>query len=115
MSIYLRTLRYFRAYTGQTILALLLMAVSIGLNLLAPWPVKYLIDGVLQSKTATGVAASREIVAHWLGWASPQGAALLLALVLMVITVLGGLVNVFSNALFIKVGLKALLHLRTQI
>ena len=115
MSIYLRTLRYFRAYTGQTIVAIVLMASGIGFNLLAPWPVKYLIDGVLQSKTASGVADSREVIAHWLGWTNSYGAALVLSAVLLLTTVLAGLVNLFSNALFIKVGLKALLHLRTQI
>ena len=115
MSIYLRTLRYFRAYTSQTILALMLMAISIGFNLLAPWPVKYLIDGVLQSKTASGVLESRAVVAHWLGWTSPEGAVFVLTCLLVAITLLAGLVNLFSSALFIKVGLKALLHLRTQI
>jgi ATP-binding cassette subfamily B protein/subfamily B ATP-binding cassette protein MsbA len=115
MSIYLRTLRYFRAYTGQTILAILLMAAGIGFNLLAPWPVKYLIDGILQSKTASGVAQSREVIAHWLGWTNSLGAALVLSALLMAITLLAGLVNLLSNVVFIKIGLKALLHLRTQL
>jgi len=115
MSIYLRTLRYFRAYTGQTIVAILLMAVGIGFNLLAPWPVKYLIDGVLQSKSAVGVTQSREVIAHWLGWTNAYGATLILAALLMLITLLAGLVNLLSNVVFIKIGLKALLHLRTQL
>lgn len=115
MSIYLRTLRYFRAYTGQTVLAILLMAAGIGFNLLAPWPFKYIVDGILQPSTAPGVAASRAVVAHWLGWTTPKGAVLVLSGVLLLITVTAGLVNLFSNALLIKIGLKALLHLRTQL
>ena len=115
MSIYIRTLRYFRAYMGQTVLAVLLMSVGIGFNLLAPWPFKYMVDGVLQSKTASGVAESRAFIAHWLGWTNSHGAVLALTGVLVIITVIAGLVNLFSNALLIKVGLKALLHLRTQL
>ena len=115
MSIYIRTLRYFRAYMGQTVLAVLLMSVGIGFNLLAPWPFKYIVDGVLQSKTASGVAESRAVIAHWLGWTNSHGAVLALTGVLVIITVMAGLVNLFSNALLIKVGLKALLHLRTQL
>ena len=115
MSIYIRTLRYFRAYTVQTVLAVLLMSVGIGFNLLAPWPFKYMVDGVLQSKTASGVAESRAVITHWLGWTDSHGAVLALTGVLVIITVMAGLVNLFSNALLIKVGLKALLHLRTQL
>jgi len=115
MSIYLRTLRYFRAYMGQTVLAIALMAVGIGFNLLAPWPFKYILDGILQPPTAPGVAESHAGIAHWLGWTTPQGAVLMLTGVLVVITVMAGLVNLFSNALLIKIGLKALLHLRTQL
>lgn len=115
MSIYLRTIRYFRAYAGHTLLALVLMAAGIGFNLLAPWPFKYLVDGILQTPSAPGVAASRAVVTQWLGWTNSYGAALVLSSLLLLITVLAGVVNLFSNALFIKVGLKALLHLRTQL
>jgi ATP-binding cassette subfamily B protein/subfamily B ATP-binding cassette protein MsbA len=115
MSIYLRTLRYFRAYTGQTILAIALMAAGIGLNLLAPWPFKYIVDGVLQSKSASGVAEAHQVIATWFGWTSASGAVLALSGVLVVITLLSGLMNLLSNALLIKIGLKALLHLRTQL
>lgn len=115
MSIYLRTLRYFRAYTGQTIIAIALMTAGIGFNLLAPWPFKYIVDGVLQSKSSSGVASSREVITHWFGWTTPTGAVLALSGVLVVITLLAGLVNLISNALLIRIGLKALLHLRTQL
>jgi len=113
MSIYLRTLRYFRAFGGQTLLAVILMSAGIGLNLLKPWPFKYIVDGVLD--TAHGTAGAREIVAHWLGWASPVGAAAMLCVAMGVIALFSGLTNHFSNILLIRIGLRALLHLRTQL
>lgn len=115
MSIYLRTLRYFRAYTGQTLLAVLLMSAGIGLNLLAPWPFKYVVDGILQGRNAAGVAPAHEFIIQWFSWTSAQGAALVLFAVMALIALLSGLTNLFSNTLLIKIGLKALLHLRTQL
>jgi ATP-binding cassette, subfamily B, bacterial len=113
MSIYLRTLRYFRAYAGQTLLAVLLMAIGIGFNLLKPWPFKYIVDGILD--TSHGTASAHEMVARWLGWTTPIGGAAMLCVGMGVIAFLSGLTNHFSNILLIKIGLKALLHLRTQL
>jgi len=115
MSIYLRTLRYFRAFSGQTFLAILLMAAGIGFNLLKPWPFKYIVDGVLPGDDAHGSVEARDFVARWFGWTNASGAVLSLCGVLVVISLLAGLVNLISNALLIRVGLKALLHLRTQL
>jgi ATP-binding cassette subfamily B protein/subfamily B ATP-binding cassette protein MsbA len=115
MSIYLRTLRYFRNYTGQTLLAVLLMSAGIGLNLLAPWPFKYVVDGILQGKGAAGVAPAHAFITRWFSWTSDQGAALTLFAIMALIALLSGLTNLFSNTLLIKIGLKALLHLRTQL
>lgn len=115
MSIYLRTLRYFRAYTGQTLLAVIFMSAGIGFNLLAPWPFKYIVDGILQGKKATGVADAHQFISHWFGWTNDIGAIIGLTVALVLITLLAGLGNLFSNTLLIKIGLKALLHLRTQL
>jgi len=115
MSIYLRTLRYFRTFTGQTLLAVLLMSAGIGLNLLAPWPFKYVVDGILQGKNAAGVAPAHAFIAQWFSWTSDKGAALTLFAIMALIALLSGLTNLFSNTLLIKIGLKALLHLRTQL
>lgn len=115
MLIYLRTLRYFRTYTSQTLLAVLLMSAGIGLNLLAPWPFKYVVDGILQGKTAAGVAPAHAFIARWFSWTSEQGAALTLFAIMALIALLSGLTNLLSNTLLIKIGLKALLHLRTQL
>ena len=113
MSIYLRTLRYFRDFSGQTLVAVVLMSAGIGLNLLKPWPFKYIVDGILD--TSHGTAGAHEMVTRWLGWTSPIGGAAMLCVGMGVIAFLSGLTNHFSNILLIKIGLKALLHLRTQL
>jgi ATP-binding cassette subfamily B protein/subfamily B ATP-binding cassette protein MsbA len=115
MSIYLRTLRYFRTFTNHTLVAVLLMSAGIGLNLLAPWPFKYVVDGILQGKSAPGVAPAHAFIAQWFSWTSDKGAALTLFAIMALIALLSGLTNLFSNTLLIKIGLKALLHLRTQL
>ena len=115
MAIYLRTLRYFRAYSGHTILAVLLMSAGIGFNLLAPWPFKYVVDGILQPKNAAGVSSAHAFIGEWFSWTSDRGAALTLFVIMALIAVVSGLVNLLSNTLLIKIGLKALLHLRTQL
>ena len=115
MAIYLRTIRYFRAYSGQTILAVVLMSAGIGFNLLAPWPFKFVVDGILQPKNAAGVSSAHVFIAEWFSWTSDRGAALTLFVIMALIAIVSGLVNLLSNTLLIKIGLKALLHLRTQL
>jgi len=91
----------------------LLTFVAIGLNLLKPWPFKFIVDGVLDS--SKGTADARTFVHFWFGENNPFGAVLGLSLVLVVITLLAGLVNMVSSYLFIRVGLRALLQLRTDL
>jgi len=113
MAIYLRTLRYFRAFTGQTLLAVALMSLGIGFNLLKPWPFKYIVDGLLD--TAHGTIEARAFIKEWFSWTDGYGAVVALCVVMAVIALLSGLVNLLSNTLLIRIGLKALLHLRTQL
>lgn len=113
MSVYLRAFRYFRPHLAPTIGGILLTFVAIGLNSLKPWPFKYIVDGVLDTSQAN--AESRTLVARWFGEASPAQAAMWLCLILVVITVLWGVVNLASNLLFIRVGLQALMRLRTDL
>jgi ATP-binding cassette subfamily B protein/subfamily B ATP-binding cassette protein MsbA len=114
-SVYLRTLVYFRAFTAQTVLAAILMSAGIGLNLLKPWPFKYIVDGLLPGGAAHGSIEAKAFVAKWLGWTTGPGAVLALCGALVVISLLSGLINLLSEALLIRIGLKALLHLRTQL
>ena len=113
MLIYLRTLRYFRAYTAQTILAIALMSLGIGFNLFKPWPFKYIVDGILD--TTHGTASAKAFIASWFGWTDVTGAVIGLSVAMALLALLSGLVGMLSNVLLIKIGLRALLHLRTQL
>ena len=101
MSIYRRVLRYYQPFWGQTILGLFLSLVGIGLNLLKPWPFKIIVDDFLRpTPSARG---------DWRTWVP------LLCLALVVIQILWGIINWITNYLFVKIGLQALLKLRTDL
>ncbi len=101
MSIYRRVLRYYRPFLGQTILGLFVSLVGIGLNLLKPWPFKLIVDDFLRP----GLAARSD----WRTWIP------LLCLSLIVIQLFWGMMNWITNYLFVKIGLQALLKLRTDL
>jgi ATP-binding cassette subfamily B protein len=111
MSIYRRTLACYRPFLGETVLALALGLAVTAFNLLKPWPFKYIVDGVLPP----GAPDAKAQLAAWFGGASPPSLILILCLALIVITVLAGLVNLWSSYLLINVGLKALLRIRTEL
>ena len=115
MSIYRRTLAYYRPFLGETLLALGFGLVVTGLNLLKPWPFKYIVDGILSPATA-GTEATRAQLEQWFGSAAdPANMILFLCLVLVVITVLAGLANLGSSYLLINAGLKSLVRMRTEL
>ena len=101
MSIYRRVLRYYRPFLWQTIFGLCLALVGIGLNLLKPWPFKIIVDDFLR--------AGSQVRADWRFW------ILLLCLALIGIQFLWGIINWITNYLFVKIGLQALLKLRTDL
>src|SRR5437660_7946187 len=101
MSIYRRVLRYYRPFLGQTIFGLCLALIGIGLNLLKPWPFKIIVDDFL--------GAGPAIRPDWRMW------VLLLCLALIGIQLLWGIINWITNYLFVKIGLQALLKLRTDL
>lgn len=101
MSIYRRVLRYYRPFLGQTIFGLCLALIGIGLNLLKPWPFKIIVDDFLRAGSA--------IRPDWRCW------VLLLCLALIGIQLLWGIINWITNYLFVKIGLQALLKLRTDL
>ncbi len=114
MSLYRRTLAYFRPFLGQTILATLLTFGSIGFNLLKPWPFKYIIDGVLSPADAAHAGAHAQL-ARWFGAMPQQEIVLVLCAAIVVFSLLGGVINLVTNIIFVKVGLSALLKLRTEL
>ncbi len=101
MSIYRRVLRYYRPFLGQTILGLLLSLIGIGLNLLKPWPFKVIVDDFLR--------AGPPIRSDWRIWIP------LLCLALVAIQLLWGIINWITSYFFVKIGLQALLKLRTDL
>src|SRR5205823_7874211 len=101
MSIYRRVFRYYRPFLPQTTAGLLLSLIGIGLNLLKPWPFKIIVDDFLRpNPTPRG---------DWHTWIP------LLCLALVVIQFLWGLINWATNYILVKVGLQALLKLRTDL
>lgn len=111
MSIYRRTLAYYRPFLGGTLLALALALLVTAFNLLKPWPFKYIVDGVLPP----GSPQSKAQLVAWFGHASPQNFILILCLAFVLITLLAGLINLWSSYLLVNVGLKALLRIRTEL
>ncbi len=113
MNIYARALGYFRPFLWPTLGGVSLTLVSIAFNLLRPWPFKFIVDGVLD--TTKGSSSAKAFVHQWFGDNNPAGAVLWLSASMVVIGLLAGLVNLGSNYLFIRVGLRALLKIRTDI
>ncbi len=107
MSIYRRVLRYYQPFLPQTIVGLVLSLIGVGLNLLKPWPFKIIVDNVLG-------AGNNFLSQYWL--LQPKSQALIvLCLALVVIQFLWGILNWLSNYLLVKIGLQALLKLRTDL
>jgi ATP-binding cassette subfamily B protein len=101
MSIYRRVIRYYQPFFPQTVVGLLLSIVGIGLSLLKPWPFKIIVDDFLRpNATPRG---------DWHTWIP------LLCLALVVVQFLWGTVNWITNYILVKIGLQALLKLRTDL
>jgi ATP-binding cassette, subfamily B, bacterial len=101
MSIYRRVARYYRPFWKQSLFGLILSLCGIGLNLLKPWPLKIIVDDFLRPD-----AGAR---ADWHFWLPA------LCLALVAIQLLWGIMNWATNYLFVKIGLQALLKLRTDL
>src|SRR5437879_375790 len=101
MSIYRRVLRYYRPFLPQTIFGLLVTVAGIGLNLLKPWPFKIIVDDFLRVNST-----ARSDGRTWIP---------LLCLALVAIQLLWGIINWITKYLFVKIGLQALLKLRTDL
>jgi len=115
VSVYLRALRYIRPYWLPTVVGTFLTFIAIGLSLLRPWPFKYIVDGVLPTDTSQGTKEARDFIDHWFHGADSVQVILILCLALVVISVLWGLINMAANFFFLRVGLEALLKLRTDL
>ena len=102
MSIYRRVLAYYRPFSAQTVVGLILSLGAIGLSLLRPWPFKIIVDDILPRNPNARFGNSPALIP-------------LLCLAVVAIQLFWGLLNLASNYLFVKVGLQALLKLRTDL
>jgi ATP-binding cassette subfamily B protein len=114
MSIYRRVLEYYRSFAVPTLLGLVFSLAGIGLNLLKPWPFKVIVDYILPSRGGLHPPAMFRTGAA-LNEFSPTQLIAFLCLTLVLIQILWGLCNFASNYIFVKVGLQALLKLRTDL
>jgi ATP-binding cassette subfamily B protein/subfamily B ATP-binding cassette protein MsbA len=102
--IYRRVLNYYRPFLPATLLGLLLSLVGIGANLLRPWPLKIIVDQILPNDSAF-----RATHPNWHAYIP------LLCLAVVVLQIIWGLINFATNYIFVKIGLEALLKLRTEL
>ena len=109
MTIYRRVLRYYRPFGRPTLAALGISLVTIGLNLLKPWPFGVIVDRILPDHTP---GMMRRVAGPAV---DPAHQVFALCAFLVVITLVSGLLSLWSNFLFVRVGLQALLKLRTDL
>jgi ATP-binding cassette subfamily B protein len=102
--IYRRVLRYYRPFFAPTFLGLVLSLVGIGVNLLKPWPFKFIVDSIIPTESAF-----RATHANW------QVYLPLLCLAMVALQLVWGLLNWVTNYVFVKIGLQVLLKLRTDL
>jgi len=104
-----RILRYFYPFAGRILLALALLLVATVLNLLKPWPLKFVVDTILP-------APQGGIHFPWgqTTWSFPSALAITCA-ALVGIHLLWGAVNLAQTYTLIGVGLQALLRVRTEL
>ena len=107
MSIYRRILRYYRPFWPQTAVGLFFSLIGIGLNLLKPWPFKIIVDDILPNP--------KLVLVNHPTFGSVSGLVLILCVALIAIQLLWGIANWITNYLFVKIGLQALLKLRTDL
>jgi len=101
MSIYRRVFHYYQPFLPQTIVGLILSLIGVGLNLLKPWPFKIIVDDFLRGNAQPP--------------GDPRTWIPLLCLALVAIQFLWGVTNWITNYILVKVGLQALLKLRTDL
>jgi ATP-binding cassette, subfamily B, bacterial len=111
MSIYRRVVAYYRPFWKPTLMATLLTLVSTVFNLLKVWPFAFIVDHVLRPGGTRGLIFLGYDLS---GWTIP-GLILALCSLIVVFHLLGGLLHYFTTLIFVRIGLHALLRLRTEL
>ncbi|NJK92123.1 MAG: ABC transporter ATP-binding protein [Blastochloris sp.] len=112
MNLYRRVIFYYKPFAAAISVALVLLVLSIGLNLLKPWPLQYIIDHILPQALGQTVGVGTSWFPDGTAWES----ALLYTVLLFVgIYLLNGAFNLLNSYLLVEIGLKALLRLRTEL
>jgi ATP-binding cassette subfamily B protein/subfamily B ATP-binding cassette protein MsbA len=113
VSIYRRVILYYAPFWRPTALAMALTLASTAFNLLKVWPFAFLVDQILKQ----GAGPLRPLVLFGYDFAQWPLPKLILGLcsLIVIFHVLGGLLNLFITLTFVRVGLQALLRLRTQL
>ena len=114
MPIYRRALAYYRPFLGPTVAAVVLTLVSIAFGLLRPWPFAYIVDQVLPAAAKDGEHHLSVLSYDLSAWSLPSIVVLMCSLI-VTFHLLAGLLNLFTGVIFLRVGLQALLRLRTEI
>lgn len=109
MNLTWRILRYYQPFAGRIALALGLLLGATALNLLKPWPLKFVVDAVLPSPQGGIRIPGLEGL-----WSFPSALAVTCG-ALILIHLLWGAVNLAQTYTLIKVGLQALLRVRTEL
>ena len=93
---------------------MLLTLVSNAFNLLRPWPLAYIVDKLLPAATALGTRNLDFLGVNLGGWSIPTILAAVCAL-MVVFHLLAGGIGYLVSVLTLRVGLQALLRLRTEL
>ena len=109
MKTLLRALSYFRPEAGRICVVVALLLVSVGLNVLKPWPFALLVDNVLGKKPYPAWAP--ETVKNW--DALTQITAI--ALTLLAVNFVQALCSAFQTYVSTDVGLRGLRRVRNEV
>jgi ATP-binding cassette subfamily B protein/subfamily B ATP-binding cassette protein MsbA len=113
MSIYRRTLSYFRPFLGQSLFATALTLLLMPLNLLKPWPFAFIVGEVLPAAAKPGHPLAL-LGVDLAGWSLPQVIAAL-CLFMVALHLVTGWLNLVAIMIYVRIGLQGLLRLRTEL
>jgi len=112
MRFYLRAISYFRAYTTEIILSLVLIALSTSFGLLIPFPMAIFFDSVI------GTVEPKNWIYRAFFWAAPQskvGQILALAGIMLGLRVCQELLGMGQTLLNIRIGYGGLMRVRCEL